>query len=598
MVMSMGSQVFADGSYDSGPGDALLFTYYDVRSEADGGLGLTDNYFTVINTSTQWVQSHVRIRTGDCSVEILDFDVLQSPRDVFAFDLYEDQGEIVFASCDSNTRVDSGFTLNFDRDNDGTDDCFVLSSGTFPAMLSLITTCGDCATGNAVTTTEARELAKKGYVEVIEEGRIRPRTGSNKNLCYDSNGMGDDGVDGITIPGKTLNDLANTNCAEDITPPFADLLGRQYYAEVDQSATPPIVMRLAQLNALSVDSFRGVACIGVAFLLDALVGPTDPADICNFEFPDDTLILHQNTYTDELNASGSPPFSNCTGDDFGPGQEDCYAYAAPQTTDAAGTTASGANDMNQCFYKNMDSDNNLVINKFGAAATYGPTLADVTSDRNGHLTRTAINLTVGSIAMSLSDIPTTFVSILPFLKQYVDSHYFFAPLPGPFDIQTGFAFLFPFKHFIGENETITARAIYDNEENTQTIDLSKFISPGLPTPSDFSDEAEIFRLTPPFNEGWIRFEVTASNATTNCADETVDPLVDPQWPGSGCEVYGIVADWFNSPVFPIVTTGYMPGLTGAVFTTGSENMGVSPFNYNRDTFLIELIGLGGMGGGP
>ena len=102
-------------------GTSLLFTYYDMRSTANGGLGLTDNYFTVTNTATdKRAQAHVRIRTGSASIELLDFDILMSPTDVFTFDLYDDNGETVFASCDTKTLIDSGFTPNFDRNLDGT----------------------------------------------------------------------------------------------------------------------------------------------------------------------------------------------------------------------------------------------------------------------------------------------------------------------------------------------------------------------------------------------------------------------------------------------------------------------------------------------
>ena len=87
----------ADAAFDP-TGTALLFTYYDVRSLADGGLGTTDNYFTVINSSSAWTQAHVRVRTGDCSVELLDFDIMLSPNDVFAFDLSQDGDGIAFSS--------------------------------------------------------------------------------------------------------------------------------------------------------------------------------------------------------------------------------------------------------------------------------------------------------------------------------------------------------------------------------------------------------------------------------------------------------------------------------------------------------------------
>ena len=82
-------------------GTALLFTYYDARPEALGGLGLNDNYMVVTNNSSNWVQAHVRVRTGKKSVELLDFDILMSPKDNFAFDLLYLDGKMTFASCDT-----------------------------------------------------------------------------------------------------------------------------------------------------------------------------------------------------------------------------------------------------------------------------------------------------------------------------------------------------------------------------------------------------------------------------------------------------------------------------------------------------------------
>jgi len=545
MVLGLAGQSYAGGRYDGGPGDFLIFTYYDTRSVAEGGLGLTDNYFTVINSSEDWVQSHVRIRTGDCSVELLDFDVLQSPKDVFVFDIYPDGG-ITFASCDTNTLVDSGFNLNFDADGDGTDDCFILSSATFPEMLSLITTCGDCETGAAITTAEAEALVKKGYVEVIEEGYVKPKT-SDKTLCYDYNG--DDPAGGVVIPGKTLNDLWDTTCIEDIYGPMAELQGRQYYVEVDTSVSPVIVKRLAQMNALVADALRG-------------------------EEDRMSIILHENTYTDEL-ASG-----DCTGADGG---ELCFAYAAAETPDGTGATADGANDMNWCFYVD-EIGGDPVINKFGAAATFGPTLADITFDRNGNLGITSDNIEQSNVMLALTSTSQNFFAAVIFSKQYVDSHYFYAPSPGHYDISTAFAFVFPFKHFIGEKETIQAVEIYDNMENTTTIEIGKFISPGLPTPETFAEEAALYKLTPPFNEGWIRFEVLATNSTDGCIDGDG---------GADCEVWGLDAGTFP-PLLVLPPGEYVPGYTGVVFTTGSESLGASPFNYNVD---IEEVENGDGGGG-
>ena len=343
-VFGLSGLSFAQEQVNGGPGDVLLFPYYDIRTVGDGGLGLTDNYFSIINTSTQWVQSHVRIRTGDCSVELLDFDILQSPKDNFVFDIYANEnGGITFASCDANTLQESGFTLNYDANGDSINDCFVLTSETFPNMLGLITTCGDCKTGHAITVDQAKTLSKKGYVEVIEEGVIA-RKALVKEECLSAP---------ETIPGKSLRTLYDLCGAGDIYAPNGELQGRQYFVEVDHTTSPAVVKRLAQSNAavLDFDSDHGI-------------------------------FLHEDTYLAELGST------QCNDID---GSESCYAYAAPQTPDAPNAVADGANDMNYCFYVDKIGGN-AVINKFGAGATFGPTLADVYLPRNGSLGRTAINL--------------------------------------------------------------------------------------------------------------------------------------------------------------------------------------------------------------
>jgi len=379
---------------------------------------------------------------------------------------------------------------------------------------------------------------KKGYVEVIEEGIVEPKS-TDKTLCYDYNA--DDPAGGVTIPGKTLFDLWDTTCSEDLYDPSAELQGRQYYVEVDTAVSPVIVKRLAQMNAMVADALRG------------------------FASEEGGIIIHENTYTDEL-VSG-----DCTGGD---GLEECYAYAAPETPDGTGATADGADDMNWCFYVD-EIGGDPVINKFGAAATFGPTLADIFQDRDGRLNRTRDSIEESIANLAITSTSNNFFAWIFFSKQYVDSHYFYAPSPGHYDISTAFAFVFPFKHFIGEKETIQAVEIYDNMENTTTIEIGKFISPGLPTPETFAEEAALYKLIPPFNEGWIRFEVLATNSTNGCWD-----INDADY----CEVSGLPA---GSSVFGIYRLipppgEYVPGYTGVVFTTGAENIGASPFNYNVD----------------
>jgi hypothetical protein len=534
-------------------GESLLYQFYDLRSQAAGGLGLTDNYFTVTNTSTDaWVQAHVRVRTGHDSIELLDFDVLLSPADVFTFDLYDDNGATVFASCDTKTLTNSGFTLNFDKNGDGTNDCYILDSTTFPAMLSLIETCEGSTPEVALANT------KKGYVEVIGEGAILSNawykadgytTSNNKNTCPGNAPGSFDSDDDVSIAGKMLDHtnsdfrLCDTTdgdglCDDACVELSNQLIGRVYYGTVDNAGSVPVVVRLAQLNAQILESDQ-----------------------------DAGIIFHKESYDAEK------ADSKCLDNDNS-SSEGCYAYVAA-TTDTP--VPNGADDMNYCFYTDSISGTG-VSNKYGAAATFGPTLADVPSDvslRDGTLgiTQSRLNIICAGLSQGyVSDEGGAGFDFGNAPKTYADSHYFSVPAPNPFDMETLFAFIFPCQHFIGEKDAITPVAIYDNEENQTTVQLGKFISPGLPTITTPGEEAGLFKLTSPYAEGWIRFGPTATNATK----DNVPAGSGACNPGATCVG--------NSTTNTLVLDGqntYLPGYTGAVFTQGAEALGVSHFHFNH-----------------
>ncbi|MFH1026356.1 MAG: hypothetical protein V1764_06740, partial [Nitrospirota bacterium] len=487
--------------------------------------------------SNGWVQAHVRVRTGRSSIELLDFDILLSPKDVFTFDLYDDNGATVFASCDTKTLINSGFTPNFDRNGDGTNDCFVLDSTTFPAMLSLILECDPLST----TTEAALANTKKGYVEIIGEGVVLANTdfgGVDKNLCPGPNLVVNEGVTGsddVTIAGKMLDHTvaasrlcSSTNgigvCPNACISMGTYLFGRQYYATVSSG----IVTRLGMLNAEVADN-----------------GTTG-------------IILHKESYDAEI------ADVDCAAADAADG---CYGYVAPSTS--ATTVTNGADDMNFCLY--TDSITTVsgitgVRNKFGAAATFGPTFADLVALRNGTLATTRANLNTISTGLSQGDRTSDGIPSTVLTRTFADSHYFSVPAPNPFDMRTSFAFIFPVRHFIGELDSIAVTSLYDNEENQTTVTLGKFISPGLPTVSTPGDEAALFNLTSPFAEGWIRFAPTATNTTSA-----------GEWePGSVL----CVASTTNTLVRTGSTT-YVPGYTGAVFTIGNDILSSSPFQYDN-----------------
>lgn len=67
-----------------GKGDALLFPVYN---------GHVENYFTISNNENKWIQGHLRFRGAAWSGELLDFDVILSPGDVFVFRLADVNGD-------------------------------------------------------------------------------------------------------------------------------------------------------------------------------------------------------------------------------------------------------------------------------------------------------------------------------------------------------------------------------------------------------------------------------------------------------------------------------------------------------------------------
>jgi len=70
-----------------GVGDALLFPVFAA------GAGMYENYFTISNSSNEWLQGHLRFRGSAWSAELLDFDVILSPGDVFVFRLADLDGD-------------------------------------------------------------------------------------------------------------------------------------------------------------------------------------------------------------------------------------------------------------------------------------------------------------------------------------------------------------------------------------------------------------------------------------------------------------------------------------------------------------------------
>jgi hypothetical protein len=534
----------------------LFFTYYDVRSAAENGLGLTDNYYAVTSTSPDWVQAHVRVRTGDKSVELLDFDILLSPKDVFTFDLYEGaSGAVTFASCDTKTLLNSGFTPNVG-------DCFVIDTDTQlsggATMLSLIEHC------EGESPTEALDHAKKGYVEVIVEGKVRPcaDSGAGKYVCGDNYDtfdcaagefplIPDAACTGLNQPAECCTGAGTGSCDAaklllstdsdqsiddhcNIWDPTPVLIGKQYYAVLSGG----VAEQLAAVNAEGLNDYH-------------------------------QTIYHFESFEEEALSS------NCSGFD----DTRCFAYIDPDVTDPI---TNGADDLNDCFYTDTILVNNVqtgVRNKFGAAATFGPTLADLNyPTRNGSLAAAARNLSAAS--NGLGEIMTSDIDDVDdgfeLVKEIAESHYFNAPAPIPVDLLTSFAVIFPLQHFIGESDKISVGPVFDLEENQKSTPITKFISPGLPAPPSLFQEASLFTPAYPFVEGWIQMTVSATNKTSNCTDNNFNtPLVN-----NDCAVCNDHEGTGQNGGNYLCTGSYTPGYTGLAVTHGANYITATPLHYD------------------
>ena len=83
-LIGLASNAAAVNLKTDGLGDALLFPVFN---------GYVDNYYTVTNNDNVWVQAHVRFRGALWSAELLDFDIILSPGDVFVFRLADLDGD-------------------------------------------------------------------------------------------------------------------------------------------------------------------------------------------------------------------------------------------------------------------------------------------------------------------------------------------------------------------------------------------------------------------------------------------------------------------------------------------------------------------------
>lgn len=85
LSMTATPQVSAEIEFHpNGRGDALLFPVFN---------GYIENYFTIMNSHSKFIQGHLRFRGAAWSGELRDFDVILSPGDVFVFRVADIDGD-------------------------------------------------------------------------------------------------------------------------------------------------------------------------------------------------------------------------------------------------------------------------------------------------------------------------------------------------------------------------------------------------------------------------------------------------------------------------------------------------------------------------
>jgi len=154
---------------NGGRGDALLFPVF---------YGYGENYFTISNSSGEWVQGHLRFRGAAWSGELLDFDVILSPGDVLLFRLADIDGDgqwEIDESLDLRNFQYTGMNMGCSPEGGtgvGRADCIDQQTLLIPQRTDQDT--GAWAGGN-ITPAIIDHHRHVGYVEFIGEGIFYPR---------------------------------------------------------------------------------------------------------------------------------------------------------------------------------------------------------------------------------------------------------------------------------------------------------------------------------------------------------------------------------------------------------------------------------------
>jgi len=180
----------------NGMGDALLFPVFAA------GAGWFENYFTINNSSADWIQGHLRFRGAAWSAELLDFDMILSPGDVFVFRLADVDGDGLWEVDGRLDRRNFQYTgMVFEcTDPNGT----IISPCINPDNMLEPNAAGITQATTAGLAGMAAQIALQrswGYVEFIGEAVLQGMNDNIMNVLMSGN-PGDAWVNYVTTNGN------------------------------------------------------------------------------------------------------------------------------------------------------------------------------------------------------------------------------------------------------------------------------------------------------------------------------------------------------------------------------------------------------------
>jgi hypothetical protein len=184
--------------HPNGRGDALLFPVF---------YGYGENYFTISNSSSVFIQGHIRFRGAAWSGELLDFDVILTPGDVFVFRLADVDGDgfwEIDQSLDTNNFAYTGMLKDCTPEGGvgvSKKNCMDQYSTLIPLPTAGVAEAGK---GGAITPELIDHHRNLGYVEFIGEGILNGMTHPILNRLIDPEFAGQRADEGQRRIGNRL----------------------------------------------------------------------------------------------------------------------------------------------------------------------------------------------------------------------------------------------------------------------------------------------------------------------------------------------------------------------------------------------------------